>query len=116
MKSCPVSAITMDEHGVCQIDESKCIQCGQCIHNCPFGAIASKTSIVDVINEIRAGKKVVTMLAPAGEGQFGENITMASLRFFVSRLPAEPNTAIIAFPSGVILLANSKTFSIPSGV
>ncbi|MFR6330924.1 MAG: hypothetical protein ACLUOI_20400 [Eisenbergiella sp.] len=42
-----------------------------------FGAIHPK-QIVDVINEIRAGKKVVTMLAPAGEGQFGENITMAS--------------------------------------
>lgn len=86
MKSCPVSAITMDEHGVCQIDESKCIQCGQCIHNCPFGAIASKTSIVDVINEIRAGKKVVTMLAPAGEGQFGENITMASWKTAMKKL------------------------------
>lgn len=80
MKSCPVSAITMDEHGVCQIDEGKCIQCGQCIHNCPFGALASKTYIVDVINAIRDGKKVVAMLAPAGEGQFGDKITMASWR------------------------------------
>ena len=86
MKSCPVSAITMDEHGVCQIDESKCIQCGQCIHNCPFGAIASKTSIVDIINAIREGKKVVAMLAPAGEGQFGENITMASWRTAMKKL------------------------------
>ena len=51
-----------------------------------FGAIASKTSIVDVINEIRAGKKVVTMLAPAGEGQFGENITMASWKTAMKKL------------------------------
>ena len=80
MKSCPVDAMTMDEHGVCQIDESKCIQCGQCVHSCPFGAIATKTDVVDVVNAIRDGKKVVAMLAPAGEGQFGPDITMASWR------------------------------------
>lgn len=79
-RSCPVDAITMDENGICEIDETKCIQCGKCIHSCPFGAIGSKTFIVDIINAIRAGKKVVAMLAPASEGQFGENITMASWR------------------------------------
>lgn len=79
-KSCPVDAITMDEHGVVVIDESKCIQCGACIHGCPFGAIGSKTFLVDVINLIRAGKRVVAMVAPATEGQFGPDITMASWR------------------------------------
>ncbi len=78
MKSCPVDAMTMDEHGVCHIDEDKCIRCGQCIHSCPFGAIGSKSYIVDVIKAIKSGKKVVAMLAPAIEGQFGPEITMAS--------------------------------------
>ncbi|MEG0565121.1 MAG: 4Fe-4S dicluster domain-containing protein [Hungatella sp.] len=77
-KSCPVDAITMDEHGIVVIDESKCIQCGACIHGCPFGAIGSKSFMADVIHMIRAGKKVVAMLAPATEGQFGPEITMAS--------------------------------------
>ncbi len=79
-KVCPVDAITYDEYGVCQIDEKKCIQCGACIHNCPFGAIGSKSFIVDVINHIREGKKVIAMCAPATEGQFGEDITMGSIR------------------------------------
>ena len=79
-KACPVDAITYDEYGICVIDEKKCIQCGMCIHSCPFGAIGSKTFIVDVINLIRAGKKVVAMIAPAVEGQFGADITMASWR------------------------------------
>lgn len=77
-KSCPVDAITMDENGIVVIDESKCIQCGACIHGCPFGAIGSKSFMVDVINMIRAGKKVVAMVAPSTEGQFGPDITMAS--------------------------------------
>ena len=77
-KVCPVDAITYDEYGVCVIDEKKCIQCGACIHSCPFGAIGSKTFMVDIIRLIKAGKKVVAMVAPAVEGQFGSNITTAS--------------------------------------
>ena len=76
--SCPVDAITYDEHGISIIDESKCIRCGKCIHSCPFGAIGSKTFIVDVINAIKSSRKVYAMCAPATEGQFGPKITMNS--------------------------------------
>ena len=79
-KACPVDAISYDEYGFCKIDEDKCVQCGHCIHNCPFGAIGSKTYLVNVIEEIKAGKEVIAMCAPATEGQFGEKITMASVR------------------------------------
>lgn len=85
-KVCPVDAITMDENGICQIDEKKCIQCGACVHSCPFGAIASKSFMVDVINMIKAGKKVVAMVAPAVEGQFGDKITMSSIRTACKKL------------------------------
>ena len=76
--SCPVNAITYDEHGISIIDKNKCIRCGKCIHSCPFGAIGSKTFIVQVVDAIRSGKHVYAMAAPATEGQFGEDITMAS--------------------------------------
>lgn len=79
-KACPVGAITYDENGYCKIDESKCIQCGHCIHSCPFGAIGSKTFLVQIIEAIRSGKEVIAMCAPATEGQFGEDITMASVK------------------------------------
>lgn len=75
---CPVNAITYDEQGISVIDREKCIRCGKCIHSCPFGAIGSKTAIVDVINALKAGKRVYVMAAPATEGQFGEDITMGS--------------------------------------
>lgn len=75
---CPVDAISYDEYNICVIDEEKCIRCGQCIHSCPFGAIGSKTMIVDVIEALKAGKKVYAMAAPATEGQYGEHITMKS--------------------------------------
>ena len=79
-KACPVGAITYDKDGLCIIDENKCVQCGHCIHSCPFGAISSKSYLTDVIREIRAGKEVIAMCAPATEGQFGENISMASIK------------------------------------
>ena len=78
--SCPVDAITYDEHGISIIDKNKCIRCGKCIHSCPFGAIASKTFIVPVINALREGKHIYAMAAPATEGQFGAAITMESWR------------------------------------
>ncbi len=85
-KACAVGAITYDENGYCKIDEEKCIQCGHCIHSCPFGAIGSKTFLVDIIKEIKAGKEVIAMCAPATEGQFGENISMASIREGLKKL------------------------------
>lgn len=80
-RACPVDAIMMDpETGICQIDEKKCIQCGACVRSCPFGAITTKVYIVQVIEAIKAGKKVIAMVAPAAEGEFGPNITMGSWR------------------------------------
>ncbi len=76
--SCPVDAISYDEYGISVIDEEKCIRCGKCIHSCPFGAIGSKTFIVDVIEALKSDKPVYALVAPATEGQFGENITMTS--------------------------------------
>ncbi len=85
-KVCPVDAITYDEYGICKIDEKKCIRCGACIHSCPFGAIGSRTHITQIIADIRAGKRVVAMVAPATEGQFGEKITMASWKTALKKI------------------------------
>ncbi len=85
-KACPTGAITYNDDGLCIIDEYKCVQCGHCIHSCPFGAISSKSYLVDIINAIRAGKKVIAMCAPATEGQFGQDISMASIRDALIRM------------------------------
>lgn len=69
-ESCPVSAIKKDEYGKEKIDMDSCILCGKCLDACPFGAIVEKTHLFDVIREIKDGKQVVAMLAPAVAGQF----------------------------------------------
>lgn len=66
---CPVGAIEKDDNGRAKIDFDKCISCGKCVTGCPFGAVHEKSQIIDVLKQIKAGKKVVAMIAPAIMGQ-----------------------------------------------
>ena len=87
-KSCAVDAISVADNGtgIAVINQDKCIQCGSCVHKCPFGAIGSKTFIVDIIKKMRSDIKVFAMLAPATIGQFGADITMASWRTALKKI------------------------------
>lgn len=67
--ACPVGAIAKDENGHAKIDFDKCISCGKCASACPFGAVHEKSQIIDVLKQIKAGKKVIAMVAPAMFGQ-----------------------------------------------
>lgn len=69
-ESCPVGAISKDERGVEHIDPEKCIYCGKCMVACPFGAIFEKTMMIEIFRDMRAGKKVIAMVAPSLGGQF----------------------------------------------
>lgn len=67
--ACPVGAIAKDEDGLAHIDFEKCISCGKCVNACPFGAVHEKSQIIDILKEIKNGKKLVAMVAPAIFGQ-----------------------------------------------
>ena len=67
--ACPVGAIAKDEDGVTKIDHDKCISCGKCVSACPFGAVHKKSQIIDILKNIKKGKKVVALLAPSIMGQ-----------------------------------------------
>ena len=69
-ESCPVGAISKNEHGKERIDYHKCIFCGNCMRECPFGAMMDKGQLVDVIKHIMDGKNVVALYAPAVAAQF----------------------------------------------
>ena len=68
-EACAVGAITKKEAGVAEVDYDKCISCGHCISACPFGAIHEKSQIIDILKNIKQGKKVIGMVAPSVVGQ-----------------------------------------------
>ena len=48
--------------------------------SCPFGAIADKSQIFQVIQAVRAGDEVIAEVAPAFVGQFGGKGNVDKLR------------------------------------
>ena len=65
----------MSNDGEAQINNDKCISCGACIYQCPFGAIVDKSFIVDVIKMLKESvatkqTKVYAVVAPAISSQF----------------------------------------------
>lgn len=78
---CPTGAISRNDSGRQEIDYQKCIFCGKCMTACPFTAVLEKSQIIDVLQEIERGEKLVAMLAPAIAGDF-----TASMKQLVSAL------------------------------
>ena len=67
--ACPVGAIAKDEDGITKINPEKCISCGKCVSACPFGAVHKKSQVIDILKNMKQGKKVIAMLAPSIMGQ-----------------------------------------------
>lgn len=79
-KACGMKAIRSDEYGRADIDQDKCVSCGMCLANCPFGAIADKAQIFQCIQALKSDTPVYAAIAPAVGGQFGKNLKPGVLR------------------------------------
>lgn len=74
-KACKIKAISMDENKKAEINYEKCISCGACVYQCPFGAIQDRSFILDVIRLIKESEnntkyKVYAVVAPSISSQF----------------------------------------------
>ena len=71
--ACPKDAIIVVDRKA-QIDPNKCISCGACVYQCPFGAIMDKSYLVDAIQMLKGaerwGYRVYAAVAPSIAGQF----------------------------------------------
>ncbi|MFB0958333.1 MAG: [Fe-Fe] hydrogenase large subunit C-terminal domain-containing protein, partial [Clostridiaceae bacterium] len=74
-QACGVNAIDSDHLGRAKINQDKCVSCGQCIQKCPFGAIADKSEIYQLIKSMKAGGRHLAIVAPSFISQFGPVVT-----------------------------------------
>ncbi len=57
-----------------------------CMVSCPFGAIADKSQLFQLIKAMQSGRKIVAEIAPAFVGQFGEYATPDKIKSALLKL------------------------------
>lgn len=63
------------------IENNKCLNCGECVTKCDFGALADKIEFVPLIDFLKdKSTTVYAAVAPSIIGQFGDDITMGQIR------------------------------------
>ena len=80
-EACPTNALDKDDNGRVHINYDSCIFCGKCMKACPFSAIMERSQMINVIQAIQQGRKVVAMIAPAVIGQFEAELGQIAAAF-----------------------------------
>ena len=104
-----MNAIGSDEYGRAEIDYDKCVSCGMCLANCPFGAIADKAQIFQTIQAIRSDVPVYAAIAPAVVGQFGPQLTPDKIRSAFQALGFE-DVVEVAIGADLCTIEEAKDF------
>ncbi len=108
-KACGMDAIGSDSLGRATIDYDKCVSCGMCIVNCPFGAISDKGQIFQLIHSIKAGDRVIAIIAPAFISQFGPDMTPERLKGAMKQLGFD-DVVEVAIGADLCTIEEAKDF------
>ena len=68
------------------MEESSCINCGQCVVACPSGALTEKSSIQDVIDVLNSDKHLIVQTAPSVRATLGELFGMPAGRHVTGKM------------------------------
>ena len=89
-----------------RIDDERCVSCGACVYQCPFGAITDRSSIVQIIEEIKKpDNHVYAIIAPSFASQFDYATTGQVVRDAISSTVMKriwKNRSKDSYPSTVI--------------
>jgi [FeFe] hydrogenase (group B1/B3) len=109
-RACDLNAITAAADRRAAIDYDKCAQCGACKIACPFGAISDRSYIVQIIQAIKAQKRVYAIVAPAIVSQFGVKVKIGQVKTALSQFGFY-TLREVAFGADIVTLEETKEFA-----
>ncbi|MDF2500196.1 MAG: hydrogenase large subunit domain protein [Anaerosporomusa subterranea] len=109
-RACDLKAITAAADRRAAIDYDKCAQCGACKIACPFGAISDRTYIVQIIQAIKAKKRVYAIVAPAVVSQFGVKVKLGQVKTALIQFGFHALHEV-AFGADIVTLEETKEFA-----
>jgi len=109
-RACEIGAIKADKERRAVINYDKCTQCGGCKMACPFGAITEQSFTVQLIQKIKAGKRVYAILAPAFIGQFGIKVKPSQVISGLKQIGFY-DIQEVSFGADIVTLQETKEFA-----
>jgi [FeFe] hydrogenase (group B1/B3) len=109
-RACDIGAIKADKERRAVINYEKCVQCGGCKVACPFGAITEQSFIVQIIQQIKAGKRVYAILAPAFISQFGIKVQPSQVVTAIKKIGFY-DVQEVSFGADIVTLEEAKEFA-----
>lgn len=109
-RACNIGAIKADKERRAVINYDKCTQCGGCKMACPFGAITEQSFTVQIIQQIKAGKRIYAILAPAFISQFGMKVKPSQVVGALKKIGFF-DVQEVSFGADIVTLEEAKEFS-----
>ncbi|MBP2628228.1 MAG: hydrogenase large subunit domain protein [Firmicutes bacterium] len=109
-RACDIGAIKADKERRAVINYDKCSQCGGCKMACPFGAITEQSFTVQLIQKIKAGKRVYGILAPAFISQFGIKVKPSQVVGAFKKIGFY-DVQEVSFGADIVTLEEAKEFA-----
>lgn len=110
-RACDLNAINAGADRRAVIDYDKCVECGACKIACPFGAIGDRSTIVQLIQELKnQDRRVYAILAPAFIGQFGLKVKPGQVIQAIRQLGFH-EVSEVAFGADITTIEETKEFA-----
>ncbi len=88
----------------------RCVSCGNCIIQCPYGAISDKTQIYQLIKALKSNDHMYAIIAPSFLGQFGPLASPAQIFEGIKQLGFE-DVVEVSLGADITTLQEAKEFT-----
>lgn len=110
-QTCAIGALKYDPELKCYVDQTICIDCGQCVDACPSGAMVPSSDCLRLVDMIRGREQgpIYAIIAPAFVGQFGADVDDAKIRSAILSLGFD-DIFEVAMAADIITLREAEEY------